>query len=194
MEVIDKASADVLIIDSLGLACGGDINSAESALAFYAALRQLKMTSIILAHTAKNSEKKTVFGSAFFENLARNIWEVTKVAEAEASNIKVMLNNTKSPPFAKMHSSLGYSLDFDDTDNSTRIETCDIKSVEQFLERMTAPIRITEYLKTNGHKTPDEIAKALNMKPGTVRSALKRLYDHGDLQKLGETYGVFNHD
>ena len=55
-EAIDYYGANLLIIDSLGLASGGEPKETEPALKFFAALRQLKTTSLILGHNSKNSE------------------------------------------------------------------------------------------------------------------------------------------
>lgn len=77
---INETGADVLIIDSMALACGGELKEAAAALGFYSALRQLDTTSIIIGQTSKDdSREKKVFGSTFFEYLARAVWEVRKL-------------------------------------------------------------------------------------------------------------------
>jgi hypothetical protein len=43
-QAIDEYRATCIFIDSLGLACGGDLNSAEPALRFFTAYRQLNTT------------------------------------------------------------------------------------------------------------------------------------------------------
>jgi len=54
---------DTIIVDSLGMACGGDINNAEVAMRFFSAFRSLNCTGILIHHSSKehmqNRKKKT---------------------------------------------------------------------------------------------------------------------------------------
>jgi len=70
---IVEIGADVVIIDSLGMAVGDDLNLTKPAFVFYGALRQLPVTPIIIAHTSKDisMKRKTVYGNAYYENEAR---------------------------------------------------------------------------------------------------------------------------
>src|SRR3990172_1124888 len=97
IKAIDTTGAKVLIIDSLGPACGGELNEARPALAYFNALRKLNRTSITLAHNAKNSEGKgkSVYGSMFFHALARSIWEIKKVQESGEDSFQFGVFNVK---------------------------------------------------------------------------------------------------
>ena len=71
---VAELKADTIIIDSLGMAVGEDLNLTKPAFQFFAACRQLDpITIIAVAHTAKNLDmkKKTVYGNAYYENEAR---------------------------------------------------------------------------------------------------------------------------
>jgi hypothetical protein len=175
----------------LGLACGGDLNSAEPALRFFSSYRQLDTTSVILAHTARNTEvnNKHVYGSMFFEAQARNIWEVVKSAD-EDNSIVVGMYHKKPPPFGKLHKPLGYKFTFDNESNETYFEWHDPKSVDDLLERMGANDRILGLLKT-GPKTPKEIQTELSINQSTARSSIKRLKDKALIVALNEgKYGL----
>jgi len=65
----------LVVIDSAGLAAGGDLNSPETAIEFFRGIRALNRTSLIVAHAPKNSGG-SVFGSVYFTNLARSVWEL----------------------------------------------------------------------------------------------------------------------
>jgi hypothetical protein len=112
---INEVSADVVIIDSLAVATGGNLNDSEPALNFYNALRQLPVTPIIIAHTAKDKENKhrTVYGNAFYENLARSIWEVSKFQQLGSSELTLSLYQRKSPPFSGNQMPKGLKFKFD---------------------------------------------------------------------------------
>lgn len=70
---ITEVNASVIVIDSLGMAVGDDLNLTKPAFAFFSALRQLPVTPLIIAHTSKDvlAKRKTVYGNAYYENEAR---------------------------------------------------------------------------------------------------------------------------
>ena len=187
-QAIDEYKATCLFIDSLGLACGGDLNSAEPALRFFAALRQLKITPVILAHTARNtdSNNKHIYGSMFFEAQSRNVWELVKSNDDEDS-IVIGLYHKKPPPFGKLHKPLGYKFTFDNDNNKTYFEYNDPKSVDELLERMGTNTKIIEALKY-GPLTPKELESKGIKNPRTALSRLKR---KGIIIPIGkEAYGL----
>jgi hypothetical protein len=187
-QAIDEYKATVVFIDSLGLACGGDLNSAEPALRFFSAYRQLNTTSVILAHTARNTESnnKHIYGSMFFEAQARNVWEVVKSSDDDNS-IVVGLYHKKPPPFSKLHQPLGYKFTFDDDSHGTYFEWHDPKSVDDLLERMGTNTKIIEALKS-GPLTPKELEERGIKNP---RTPLSRLRKKGIVTLIGkETYGL----
>ncbi len=187
---VDEYKASLIVLDSLGLAAGGDLNSPEPALRFFTGLRQLNATSILLAHTARNTESnnKHIFGSMFFEAQARNIWEIVKTPDDENS-IVVGLYHKKPPPFGKLHKPLGYKFTFNEVDKETSFEYHDPKSIEEFLERMGTNTRILELLKT-GNKTPKEIKESLRLSESSCYVSLKRLKDKGLIIKRDDSYAL----
>ena len=187
-QAIDEYKATCLFIDSLGLACGGDLNSAEPALRFFGAHRQLNITSVILAHTARNtdSNNKHIYGSMFFEAQSRNIWEVVK-SNADEDSIVIGLYHKKPPPFGKLHKPLGYKFTFDNDNNETYFEYNDPKSVDELLERMGTNTKIIEALKSRP-LTPKELEEKGIKNPRTPLARLKR---KGIVTLIGkETYGL----
>lgn len=186
---IDKARAELLIIDSLAPATGGELKEAAPALEFFAALRKLKISSLILAHTSHDEEakEKKIYGSVFFEAQARNIWEVRKVAEAGDSELDIALFHNKPPPFAAKHIPLGYHILFEP--NKTIITAQDARSVPEFVERMGNNQRILAALKS-GKMQPKELAELLKINPASVRTSLKRLAYKQLVVKMGEDYGL----
>lgn len=122
---VDRIKADVVIIDSLGMAVGDDLNLTKPAFAFYAALRQLPVTPIIIGHTSKDKESrfKTVYGNAYYENEARSIWEVSKKQEQGSNELLLTLFQRKCPPFVGIHTPLAFRFTFED--DKTYVETSD---------------------------------------------------------------------
>jgi len=180
---IDDTKADLIIIDSLGLASGGELKDAGPAIAFYSALRQLNISSLILAHTSKNREdkQKSIFGSIYFEAQARNIWEIRKVQEADEDEISVGLFHRKPPPFSKLHKPLGMRLHFNGT--GMTIAKHEPQSVREFVSAIGTQAQIKEALK-DGAMSTQEIMDALEINRGNADMALKRLRDKKQISRV----------
>jgi hypothetical protein len=178
---IDKSEAQVIIIDSLGLACGGELKEAGPAIAFFTALRQLHTTSIILAHTAKgngenNTNKKSIYGSVYFEAQARSVWEITK--EIDGAGLNITLTHRKSPPFQKRHDPLGIRFEYDDN-GYLSIGLGEVKeSPDGYLVKIGTQNRILDALKS-GNKTVPQICKIVDLDENNVRNALTELKKKG---------------
>jgi len=84
-KTIAKHEIGLVIVDSAGPACGGDIMSAELAIQFFNALRKVTASTnaavLILTHTTKadrreENQRRLPIGSVYFENLSRATWEI----------------------------------------------------------------------------------------------------------------------
>ena len=159
---IAELNIDLIILDSLGLATGGELKEAAPVLAFFAALRQLATTSLILAHSPKDNENvknKSIYGSVFFQAQARNIWEIRKSQEQGSDTADIALYHKKPAPFQQYHSPLGFTLKYHDIDKLA-ISQNDPKSVPDLLERMGTRTRILQYMKeVNETMSAKEIAE-----------------------------------
>ena len=184
--IMDATKANLLIIDSLGLAAGaggGNLNDAEPAIKFYSALRQLQTTSLIIAHNAKSNEVKTksILGSMFYTAQARNIWEVKKIAEPGDDTIDIALFHRKAPPFGKVRKAMGYRVDFEF--DKIAISYQEATTVREFVAGMGTQARVTNVL-LNGAMTEGEIADALEVTQNSVKVACSRLKNKGKIIKL----------
>ncbi len=87
----------LVVIDSLGSASGGDLNKPEPALAFFRALRELGGSAIVIAQTSKGIDGgRSVYGSAFYEYYFRNIWSAFAQEDRSTQELHVGLFNTKN--------------------------------------------------------------------------------------------------
>ncbi len=175
---IDESEAEFIIIDSLGLACGGELKESGPAIAFFTALRQLHTTSIILAHTAKagdlngNGNKRSIYGSVYFEAQMRSVWEVVK--EIDGKGLNITLNHRKSPPFQKKHDSLAFRLEYDDS-GYLQIGLGEvIESPDGYLEKLANKQRIIESIK-NGETSFKKILKFTGIDENTLRVSLSEM-------------------
>jgi len=179
---IMEISADVVIVDSLGMAVGDDLNLTKPAFAFYAALRQLPVTPLIIAHTSKdiNNKRKTVYGNAYYENEARSVWEVSKQQISGDNQLTITLYHRKSPPFSGYHEPLAWRFTFEGDNTIVELDspvidgrgTTEERSVEDkimgILMLSSKPMSATDILqRSRENKEP--------IKEGSIRTTLGRL-------------------
>ena len=82
---VEAEKFDLVVIDSAGLALGGDANDAQTVLAFFGALNQLETTTLVIDHMGKgpDSQERGAFGSVYKRNSARSLWEMRQAADGE---------------------------------------------------------------------------------------------------------------
>jgi DNA-directed RNA polymerase specialized sigma24 family protein len=177
-ELADACEAKAIIIDSLGMASGNDdLNNSTTATNFYRGLRQLNRTSIILAHNAKDRERKerSIYGNQYFTAQARNIWEVRKVQETGEDCLDLGLFHRKAPPFARFSKPFGMHIEFQD--NSITVKAKEPDTIRELLTEMSLQQQIYDLLVHEGAKSLDEIAKNLEGNKQSVKTTLYRMRD-----------------
>jgi len=180
---------EMLIIDSLGPAAGGNLNDPEPALRYHQALRTLGATSLTLAHNSKdlNTDTKSIFGSVFFSNLARSIWQCKAEKEPMDNRATVSLKNIKAS-LSQLHGALGFAFDFDEQTNRITVTKSDLRDTSLAGE-LPLSIRIKNILRSGGMTTKD-IADGLDAKQDSVKAKLNVLKKKGVTIKNGELWGL----
>lgn len=148
-----------LVIDSLAPAAGGD-NALENANRFFGALGRLHLPTLILAHVAKHGEHKSIYGSVFFHNLARSVWEIETVQKEGESNISISLRHTKRNNGPKLPMR-AYRFTFEE-DEKVAIEDFPPEQVVEFRGKLAQHKQIAEWLK-EGPKSVRELGALLNV-------------------------------
>jgi hypothetical protein len=189
-----KTDAKLVIVDSLGPATDGDLNKPEAALDLFRALRQLgnDVTSLLIAHTAKGNgndpkAEKTIFGSAFFTNAARKVYELKGDPEAADDTIQVAVMDRKSNDTARAKP-WGLTINFGE--ESTRFTRTEVASMGLLAENLSYSQRITHLLKTTGKTTAIEMIEELGIEKDALWPALSRMKQRGQVVKLGDYYAL----
>ena len=97
-EICHKHSIELVVIDSVGKALGGEPESSAVALTFFSALGTLERTSLCIHHTNKandSKDSKNIHGSGYIRNEGRNIWEGRQSQKEEESKIVLGLFHKK---------------------------------------------------------------------------------------------------
>ena len=193
-ELIDDLHIDFVVIDSLGPACGGNLNDPDRAIRYFEALRSLKVSSLTIAHVAKNApvDKRTVFGSSYFENLARSIWEAIPHLEWGADELAVALKHKKNN-FGKLHPPIGLKFVFES--DAIYIYQTNPEDIPELEETASYPERILSLLGYEGRLKASEISEYLEIPLNIVRITLSRLKRRGKVTNFDDnTWGLLEQE
>lgn len=181
-----ERNVKLLIVDSLGPAARGRLNDPEPAIEYYQALRALGVTSLTLAHNSKDpqTKKKSIFGSVFFTNLARSIWESKAECEPGEHDVLISLKHT-SANLSERHRTLGYTFTFDNANSTITVAKANLEGTN-----LSRELSLSAQVKTqlhNGARTVKELAAILeDYNENSIRTALNRLKDKEQVVKTGD--------
>lgn len=166
-KVVSDGKYDVLLIDSLAMAAGGqELERADSALRFNAALRSLNCTSLIIGHTPKPQEdqkERHLYGSVFFHNLCRVSWECRR--EGQTIGLYQKKNN-----LGKKHDPIGFHLEVND--DQCCITEANLADDEVLSSALPLKDRIMKSLRELPGQTAKELSLALGEKYPSVKAKL----------------------
>jgi len=175
----------LVMIDSLGQAAGSDrFDTAGKAVAlrFFECLRQLNVTSLIIAQNAKGEDNKaTIYGSTFFTYYSRNIWNLRgKPDDMDDDQMHIALFHNESN-YSKKYQPLGFSIKY--SDSVIKLEHEEV-SLSAFLERASQTKQLCEFLK-DGDKSRKAIVEELKRPEKQIDVILSRARKKGIIVSLG---------
>src|SRR4029453_17384318 len=111
--IIKKERIEYGIFDSIGYGTQGAPESAEAAMDYCRALRQLQIGAYLPAHITKSGDAndQRPFGSVFWHNSARSTWNV-KLAATSADGLSLGYFNRKNN-IGRWHAAVGIHANFD---------------------------------------------------------------------------------
>ena len=181
-KIVLENNIELVVIDSIGPACSGDINDPQVALLYYQAIRRLGAVSTLgighISKEARRSKKKSVIGNVMFMNLARSGWEIRSDADEERADHSVVLFHHASNPTRRLGPQ-GFHLTFNN--DSLLIEVEDPTTT--FAEALSQTSSLLNFLK-EGEKRNQEIAEYLEIRNSKqVDVLLARLRKRGQIEK-----------
>jgi hypothetical protein len=161
------------IYDSIAPACDGPPEAAEVAAAYNRAQRQIGIGGIHIAHINKGptdaSELKP-FGSAFWFNLARSLWNVKAVTGTAGDTMAVAFYHRKAN-LGPLRPAVGFNISFDD--DRTLIQRANVGDVAELAASLPLWDRIRQVVRRGPH-TLAELAAELDAKPDSVERIVRR--------------------
>lgn len=184
-DIIFKRSVDMVVIDSMGMAVGGELESAEEVLAFFRSVRQLgNITSLIVSHSNRQG---TIFGSAYTTNSCRSVWEAKK-STSNANGMDFNLFHRKANNIG-IQPAQSWGVDF--KDNMVVYTRGDVFATEGVGELSYRDL-VYRILKDEGSKTKEYLKDSIKSLKGdpperverNVDTAVSKLKASGKIQEL----------
>lgn len=176
-EFVKENEIGLLIIDSAAPACGGAPEEAVTATRFFAALRQIGVTSLTIAHESKVDKGDYAFGSVFFTNLARNIFNLKSLDDQQGTTRHLLLTHKKfnNGPLQK-------PLTFIMHMGSLGVEFAVVATVA----KRSAAEKVVSCLRENGDMGATEIGELELISRSAVNKALAELVGSGAVMSAGK--------
>ena len=174
---LDRNGIEFIVIDSLGLACGGDPSKPEIALGMFSAIRYLDRPAAIIHHTPKGRPAES-FGSAYIRNSLRSAWFFLRSASPEERTATVALQHAWTNT-GRMQRSIGLEFTFDDEAYTTTVRRTDPRPILQLAGGMTKKNAIIAFLEGAPGAEVQDIATALGEDAGKVSVHLSQLKKQG---------------
>jgi hypothetical protein len=181
---VKRLGIGLIVIDSLGMAAEGDIKEAMTANATFQALRRIGVPALCIHHRAKGQPGVTgsdtsPFGSVYYTNNSRLVWEMDGISNEGDSTIAVSLTNRKvnNGPMLKRHA-LQLTFDNDTVHDrllSIRIASVDLMSISHFAEKMPLIQRAIAYLMHSKPMEAPDLGAAMELDESQVKSLKARL-------------------
>ena len=172
---VERGQCMFLVIDSLGPACGEDLERAETALRFFGALRSLRVSTLLLGHQPKHQGKKkpaSIFGSTFFNAMARSSWELQRLPSSPQDVVRLQLEHRKAN-LSRLLDPLALTLTFGE--DSARFDIAGGVTTQTPAAGNAITKDILTTLRDGGVQSAQAVADSLNLELAQVSPRLTEL-------------------
>lgn len=188
---VDEEKVGLVIVDSIAYGLGGgSAMDADVVIEAFTALRSFgnKVTRLVIAHIPKADKEQraaSIYGSVFFENAGRSVWEMR--AEDEEDGVSVGLFQRKSN-WGKKWPPIGLRFRFDDEGEQVVIRPYNVEDDPELASHGSVSYQILATLRS-GSRTPKQVADETGASFNTVKTTLLRLEKRGEVIALNATRG-----
>lgn len=190
---IAREKITALIVDSAGLACGVEPESADSANAYFRALRSLKIDwSLTIAHQPKGKERDPYpFGSVFWWNNPRMIWR-TGLSRNDDNHDGIHLGLWhRKANNGMLGKPLAFHIRF--VGDEIRVTREEPRSVAEFRGDLSEKERVLAALEdAAGPLTYAELESITHIELGSLYVVVGRLSKDDQVQKLGNGFTLLH--
>lgn len=174
---IDRLGVSLVIYDSMGMACGGEPEKADTAIRFFTTLRSLgSVTSLVIHHVSwAEAEKEGIprsYGSIFIRNQARSMWAVRRAGIAGQAYADVGYWHTKANDNIHFEA---FGLHYEFGEEIITMSSVNLDNVPSLAVHAPLGERIRGILGRDGEATVKEIAEELERAETTIRGSLSKM-------------------
>jgi hypothetical protein len=173
--MIEDKDISLVVIDSFGMAVGGNQNESDYVKGVMSSLNELKAAVLVIDHVSKENGN-TPIGSNYKQTSARNVWKIDKSQSLGANIIEVGLYHTKANN-SKLFPPVGIRMEFindvhDQTDR-VLISSIDVGDNDDLIDSLPLAKKIERELK-EAPRTAEELAVRTGSNVNVIRTTLSR--------------------
>jgi len=197
---IDRLGAGLVIVDSLGAAGDGPPEEAATVIPLFTAINRLEVPTLCVHHkrkgTGKENARDRLFGSVYYANAARIVWDCEGVVDPVLDKVTLGLTNVKinnGKPLPKHALELLY-VNRNDRLESVTIKKVDLMKVEDLARKAPMRDRIISEL-SGGAKSIGELVESLDAEETSVKARITELRRRGEVVNLADhTWGLVSRE
>jgi len=167
----------------------------DAAIAVFSALRTFDAAALGMHHKRKGApgegggnERDRMYGSVYYLNLARVVWEVTGKEDQDNTGVlRIAMVNRKHSNTASLRSigyEIAYTMDSDDRLARLLFRRQDLRDMPDFRDKLSVAQRCLAELR-DGAKSTTELAEALGLPDGQqIRTRLREQMAKGKVIQL----------
>ena len=149
IRMVEDRDISLVVIDSFGMAVGGNQNEGDYVKGVMSSLNELKASVLVIDHVSKENGD-TPIGSNYKQTSARNVWKIDKSQNLGANIVEVGLYHTKANN-SKLFAPVGLRLEFindmyDQTDR-VLISPIDVENSDALADQLPVAKKIEKALK-----------------------------------------------
>ncbi len=185
-KVVDEEEIGLVILDSIAYALRGSAIDADVVIEAFNALRSLgsKVTRLVIGHIPKADKDQkvgSIYGSVFFENAGRSVWEMRVELENDGVSMAMFQRKSnwgkKSPPF-------GLRYRFDDEQSAVMVYDHEVEGDSALITHASMSYQLTAALR-QGKRTTRQLADDITGNVDSVRRTLQRMEKRGEIVSIG---------
>ena len=169
--IVAEHDIQLVIVDSAGPACGGDPESASSAINYFTALRSLRKASITIAHRSKGGSVGP-FGSVYWVNYPRMAYELKKSQDEESDVMHVALLHRKVND-GRLQRPVSFCIKWHET-GAVTVEQEEMTDVPDFVEELPIADQCVVAFREHGPKTVKELSEITGQQVRSLSVVLSR--------------------
>jgi len=182
-----EESIECIVVDSAGPACGGDPESAASAINYFTSLRSLRITSLTIAHRSKTGSIGP-FGSVYWVNYPRSTYELKAPPERTTNSdiMRIAVIHKKSNE-GRLQEPMAFRFQF--YPSAVTVAEESLADLPEFIGELPMAEQLEAQLQEHGSLTLRDLVDATGLPLGSIKTTLS---SQSRFAKAGNTKWTLN--